>query len=104
DVQRVFLGPRFTGRAMRACERRLLDAVNLLVVSSPDFISRYFAPVQRYRGPWHLLENKIAGHWMRSSGEACPGRPRLLRAGKPWVIGWFGVLRCRKTLDLLERL
>lgn len=104
DVQRIFMMMGPVGRTMRAAERQLLKAIDLLVVSSPEFVSRYFIPVQNYRGPWHLLENKIAGHQIRKTCEAYLVRPNQLPVGAPWVIGWYGVLRCRKSLAMLARI
>lgn len=98
DVQRVFTGQGRSARAMRAAERRLLREADLLLVSSPDFITFYFAPVQGYTGPWHLLENKLSAH--QAGSRAAPLRP----PAPPWVIGWFGVLRCRRSLEALAAL
>jgi succinoglycan biosynthesis protein ExoL len=101
DIQRIFLGEERLNRCVRWIERALLKATDLLVVSSPDFMSRYFVPVQGYDGAWHLLENKV------SATKALPD-PTASQTQKPpappWVIGWFGVLRCRKSLGILERI
>lgn len=101
DVQRIFLGQGRVSMAVRWIERALLKHTHLLVVSSPDFMSRYFAPVQGYEGSWYLLENKV-------SAGLCLPQPQEPRRQKPsappWVIGWFGVLRCRESLDTLERI
>ena len=47
-----------------------------------------------------LLENKVlelAGQvrWIAEPPETAPS------CGEPWKIGWFGALRCRKSLELL---
>jgi succinoglycan biosynthesis protein ExoL len=94
DVQRVFTRPGLLGWAFRFAERRILARSALLVISSPRFLTSYFRPVQNYAGPWYLLENKVA-----PGG----GLPAVLRppAPPPWVIGWSGVLRCRRSLSIL---
>ncbi|MCZ3222505.1 glycosyl transferase family 1, partial [Acinetobacter baumannii] len=69
-----------------------------LVVSSPDFVSRYFAPVHGFAGPWHLLENKVIAHRLAAVAHRLERR-RV--AGPPWLIGWFGTLRCRRSLTIL---
>lgn len=101
DVQRVLVGERLVNRLFRALERWLLARCDLLVVSSPRFLSAYFRPQQGYRGPSFLLENKI---WF-DRGKAVPARAERTRArpGPPWVIGWFGTLRCRRSLEILCR-
>ncbi|GGK38228.1 glycosyltransferase [Salinarimonas ramus] len=104
DVQRVFLREDAAGRAFRAAERRALREADRLVVSAPAFVARYFEPMQAYRGPWSLLENKIPAARIA----AAPARfARTLThppLDGPIVIGWFGVLRCARSLVLLEEI
>jgi len=99
DVQRVFLREDLTGRFFRWVERRAMAGVSLLVVSSPDFISQYFAPMQKYAGAHFLLENKICPHQLPENF-AFDGQP-CAATGPPWRIGWFGTLRCKRSLGLL---
>jgi succinoglycan biosynthesis protein ExoL len=98
DVQRPFVAQGLISGAFRTAERALLGASDMLVVSSPDFISRYFAPVQKYRGPWRLLENKLSAHQVP---DGCGRRGSGMPAGPPWVIAWLGALRCRRSLEIL---
>jgi succinoglycan biosynthesis protein ExoL len=100
DIRRVMIDRGRLSALLRFIERRLLAACDMLVVSSTDFITRYFEPVQGYRGPWRLLENKIAAHQMPAHPrDARPGPP----PGPPWVVGIFGVLRCWRSLEILRR-
>jgi succinoglycan biosynthesis protein ExoL len=98
DIQRLMVRPDRVGRIARAVERWILGRSALLVVSSPDFVTRYFAPVQGFAGPWHLLENKVMAHRL---AEVAHRLERGRVAGPPWVIGWFGTLRCRRSLTIL---
>ena len=50
DVQRIFIGGGVINKAMRRLERYLLARCDMLVVSSPDFIARYFQPYHGIRG------------------------------------------------------
>ncbi|NIA67636.1 glycosyltransferase family 4 protein [Pelagibius litoralis] len=107
DVQRIFIGGSLKNIVFRWLERRLLNRCALLVVSSPGFVSQYFKPVQGYRGRVFLLENKIsfaqAGAVERPPAtQAALCRP--VDQNRKWVIGWFGTLRCPKSLDILCRL
>jgi hypothetical protein len=98
DVQRIFIGEGPINRLFRWAERTLLRSCDLLVVSSPDFMSRYFLPRQSYSGPWRLLENKV------SPGQFSLRPPQMILrppAPPPWVIGWFGRLRCIRSLEIL---
>lgn len=99
DVRRVFIGRSLMSRLFRFAERRLLAATDVLVVSSPDYMTRYFWPVQGYAGAWRLIENKLGGM-------PCDKPPvdQALAPGPPWVIGWFGVLKCRRSLEILARI
>ncbi|WP_334164273.1 glycosyltransferase [Phenylobacterium sp.] len=103
DIHRLMLGEGAKSRAMRAVERALMRRARLLVVSSPAFLTHYFAPMQgvgeRLPIQTLLVENKPL--------ELGAGRAprRLMRApGPPWRIGWMGAIRCRKSLDILTAL
>jgi len=99
DIHRMVLGSGVKPRAVRMIERWLMARSALLVVSSPAFMDHYFRPLQHFAGAWHLIENKLHA----SQIEGAPPRRPVPPApqGQPWVIGWFGVLRCRRSLDIL---
>jgi succinoglycan biosynthesis protein ExoL len=102
DVQRVFIGGRPINRLFRWAERALLRSCDLLVVSSPDFMSRYFLPYQNYTGQWRLLENKVSPQQLPPASS--PASRRRPPDPPPWVIGWFGRLRCMRSLEILCRI
>ena len=100
DIHRLLL------RAGRASARRCAapsgcfgrDAA-LLVTSSPAFVRNYFAAVRADRRAGRAAREQGAGFRRRCRRA---GKPRHCRsAGEPWKIGWFGALRCRKSLELL---
>ena len=98
DIHRLLLGSGATAHAMRAAERRLARGAALLVTSSPAFARAYFEPHGQVTAPIEYVENKVldlGGH-----GEARPAPEP--EPGEPWRIGWFGALRCRRSLDILE--
>ena len=98
DVHRLLLRDDLAGRALRGAERYFGRRAGLIVTSSPAFVEHYFKPLSGIRAPVHLLENQVLE---LSGGEAgLPARTRP--AGEPWRIGWFGAIRCRKSLDLLS--
>lgn len=96
DIHRLMLGEGAKSRLMRSVERRLLARSALVIVSSPAFLEHYFQARQGYRGPHLLIENKPP------AGPASSGPAPMARA--PWRIGWFGMLRCSKSLALLSAL
>jgi succinoglycan biosynthesis protein ExoL len=101
DVQRIFLGDRAINKVMRWVERWLLARCDVLVVSSPDFVSQYFQPRQKFSGSWYLLENKI---FVPSATDGQLALRHRIHEGPPWVIGWFGTLRCVRSLEILSRI
>ena len=101
DVQRVLLRENSTGRLMRWAERWLMTRCAMLVVSSPEFVNRYFAPIQRYSGQWRLIENKVGDPLV---GSRIPVVEQPHDNSKPWVIGWYGVLRCVRSLGALAHI
>lgn len=103
DVHRLLLSERPHGAALRWLERRLMANASLLIVSSPAFVTQYFEPRQglgtRLRTPWKLVENKVF-----PAPPAAPASVRRPRPCRPWRIGWFGAIRCRRSLDILSEL
>ncbi|MBD9375299.1 glycosyl transferase family 1 [Rhizobium sp. ARZ01] len=100
DIHRLLLRKDWAGRAIRAVEARLGQGVSLLVTSSPAFVENYFRPLSGIEAPVFLLENKVLE--LDEDAPSVPG-PRCPGEDAPWRIGWFGALRCRKSLDLLSR-
>lgn len=99
DIHRSLLGQGLASQAVRAVERRLARGCALLLTSSPAFVREYFLPVQRLALPSRLVENKL----LLLDGDPRPPR-QSPPEGPPWTIGWFGNLRCRKTLATLTSL
>ncbi len=100
DVQEVFFFQNLKGAIFRMIERWVLRRSALLVVMSPGFVRGYFATTQNYKGPWYALENRV-------QTEDLSERPAV----EAWeeitdrvVIGWFGTLRCTKSMKILEEI
>ena len=95
DIHRLLLAGNAVGRAMRAAERRFARSAQLLLTSSPAFLRDYFEPHGQLDAPTLLLENKVLD---LNGLSLAPKRPT---SGEPWKIGWFGALRCARSLDTL---
>lgn len=100
DIHRLLLRKDLAGKAIRAAEAHLGRDVCALITSSPAFVENYFKPISGLTAPIMLLENKVLELSERDAPIA-PG-PRLPQDGEPWRIGWFGALRCSKSLKLLS--
>ena len=101
DVQAFFFDAGLKGRMFRAIERFMLRRLSLLVVTSPGYIRGYFQPVQNYRGPVYVWENKL----LAEQFEDLPPPTELDAHRKPpfpWIISWHGTLRCPRSMMLLS--
>jgi succinoglycan biosynthesis protein ExoL len=100
DIHRALLSERLGEKLLRLLESNLWRDVDLLLTSSPAFIRNYFTP-RGFRSPIRLVENKVL-----MVGESDPGTSSVVRPppGPPWRIGWFGMIRCRKSLAILGSL
>lgn len=97
DVHRFLARPDPFGAGMRAAEAALLRHVALVVVSSPAFVREYFDKHHPRRAPTVLVENRLPwgfDYGSRPDAAAALAHERLR-------IGWFGNLRCERSLTLL---
>jgi len=101
DIHELMTKKNVKGILLRYIEKYILSKSYKLVVSSQRFMDNYFIPYQNYKGKVFLLENKsfpINGFDYNRVYSA----NKIM--GKPWVIGWFGTLRCKKSLLILQHL
>lgn len=106
DIHRLMLTHHPISVALRMLERHLLRSCSMLVVSSPAFLTSHFARYGSALPPQLLLENKVLAEDAPSGQLDCIGQLRATvpSEGPPWRIGWFGVIRCRRSLQLLANL
>ena len=98
DVHEALTKPGLVAKVLRWLERRVLSRADLLVVSSPGFIKNYFEPVQGFTGNHIWVENKLYFGSQPVSRPSSPQQPK----SSSITIGWIGVIRCQRTLDLLK--
>ena len=101
DIPPILTGRGIAAAMLRWVERRCLKLVDLLALSSPAFHRNHYAAVQHHRGPWFLFENKLHPSITRITR---PPARSPVRSGKPWVIGYFGLIRGEQTFALMTRL
>ncbi|MBX7483654.1 glycosyltransferase [Qipengyuania qiaonensis] len=101
DIHRLLLGEGLPHRLVQSVEARLLRRVDLILTSSPAFAREYFAH-RPYDGDIVLLENRLDTSPFGGDPGVRPAPPTPPQGR--WTIGWFGMLRCRRTLRELLRL
>ena len=97
DIHRSLIGSGAGAKAVQFVEGQLLPRVDLLLTSSPAFLTHHFDRTS-LNAPSYLIENKLL-----IADRYAPDRQQT-EAQAPLVIGWFGMLRCRKTLAFLSDL
>ena len=96
DVHRFLARGDALGAGFRAAEAALIGDVALVVVSSPAFVREYFDKRHPGRVRSVLVENRLP------AGFEYGPRPALHTPANGSVrIGWFGNLRCERSLSLL---
>lgn len=96
DIHRLLIGSRFASRRLRNLEQFLGKRASLLMTSSPGFVENYFQKQSRLQLPTIIVENKVFADPLSFSRGARP------YGSAPWKIGWFGAIRCRRSLEILS--
>jgi len=97
DLHRLLLESSKAAKLVQSIESKVLTKVDGLLTSSAAFLRHHFDHTT-LNAPTHLIENKLL----------VPSTPNTLPdpmpAGPVLRIGWFGMLRCKKTFEFLKRL
>jgi succinoglycan biosynthesis protein ExoL len=105
DIHPLLSQRSFKSAILRWLERRVLNRCQLLVVSSPAYLSEYFRTWQGFSGPAFVLENKWADERSFPQVRQLPfADPGDSAQNARWTIGWFGNMRCRRSLEILCQL
>jgi succinoglycan biosynthesis protein ExoL len=95
DIHRLLTSRNLPSQLLRAIENELTREVDLVLTSSSRFITEYFS-FRKFDAPVKVFENKVLPF---DSGMA---RQPSLPSGPPWKIGWFGMIRCRRSFAILS--
>jgi succinoglycan biosynthesis protein ExoL len=88
DIVSRLYGSSWTARSLRTVERWALRHCNLIVVTSPRYVSEYFVKQQRQTSErFFLLENKVP-HFTPAPKPSAPWD-----GSRPLRLGYFGLLR-----------
>jgi succinoglycan biosynthesis protein ExoL len=98
DIHKTLLSASPATHFIRTIEDKLVRASNAIITSSPGFIRNYFEKKSGFDVNIALFENKVL------SFDKTSKRPFLAKPSPPWTVGWFGMLRCKRTFDTLAQL
>ena len=100
DIRKVFAHNNFKGKLFRLLEKHYLNKIDALVITSPKFLTDYFVKIQNYnRNNVFLIENKpdiLNSEFSVQDIE--------LNNDDKIVIGYFGRIRCERSLEILTGL
>ncbi len=102
DIRTSLVKKGLISKILRSVERFLLKRISLLMVTSEAYITEYFEGIQGMNDVDILmLENKLNKD---DTPAPLPRKQDPWSEERPVTIGYFGVLRCRKSLKLLNKL
>lgn len=99
DIRTVFTNKGIIPKIFRAFEKFILKRTDLLVVTSEAYVHGYFKGIQKLNKlNYHVIENKPELKLNVSDINHEKSDNQKIR------IGYFGVLRCSRTLEVLKKL
>jgi succinoglycan biosynthesis protein ExoL len=103
DIRELFFSPSLAGKLIRWVEKTVIPRIDLLIVTSPEFVSEYFIRLRKIHvSDYLIIENKI--HCKKIQHSGTQSDQTILTNKQKVRIGYFGVLRCAATLDCLIEL
>lgn len=98
DIRTALAGDSVKAKILRSIESKLLKTVDILVASSPEFITDYFKK-HYHKLPSNILviENKLDENYIikKNIGKKKP-------VDNVITVGYFGVLRCFRSWEILK--
>lgn len=100
DIRSILVESGIFPTLLRNLERFLLKRVSVVVVASPAYIDGYFKPYQKTENTYFVIENKVDKNLLDNQTKS------ILPVSKkdPITIGYFGMLRCERSLNVLKQL
>jgi succinoglycan biosynthesis protein ExoL len=101
DIREILIGKAPINYLARFFEKILLKYVSILVITSKAFYTEYFKKIQNVKSlEYHVIENKLDTDKMATTYL----QELVGNDNKEIAIGYFGVLRCMRTLEILKML
>ncbi len=104
DVHRLLCRSDLIGKVMRFIEGKLVARTAGVLVSSPAFLTHHFEP--HYAGKYRafLVENRLPASFAKAIARPPRHRQNQSADSTPIRLGWVGILRCARTLDLMKKI
>ncbi|GAB3170350.1 hypothetical protein GCM10027291_21960 [Telluribacter humicola] len=97
DIREMFFRKGVLGKLLRRIEKAVIPQMELLIVTSPEYVTEYYQKLRRLSIRKYLvIENKI-----HAGLHQLPGTSRQMTSSPRIRIGYFGLLRCKASLDCL---
>lgn len=100
DIRAILVEKGFVSSVLRTFERFLLKRTSIVVVASPAYVDGYFKSIQQADNTYFVIENKV-------DKDHLPDQTEFLQPGskkETITIGYFGMLRCERSLQVLKEL
>lgn len=101
DIHNILIGQNFIAKTLRSVEHFLLNRTAAVVVASPAFIDGYFQNIQKVSPTFVVIENKVESDL--STKPVTVSNDKLSEKSFT-TIGYFGMIRCEMSLQLLTSL
>jgi succinoglycan biosynthesis protein ExoL len=98
DIEPRLYGGGLKGAILRSIESKVLRSADHIVCTASGFMTQFYEPRLKVTTPWTVVENKLPADLLEE-GQRC--NPHADRVGGPIRIGWFGLIRCEVTLQML---
>lgn len=100
DIRSILVENGLFPTLLRSLERFLLKRVTVVVVASPAYIDGYFIPYQKTETTYFVIENKVDKDLLDNQTKSISP----ISKKDAITIGYFGMLRCERSLKVLKQL
>lgn len=104
DIRDIQLRSGIMGKLIRWLDGKVVDRCRLIVVTAPDFLNSYYHHWVKTRTPGLVIENKLEQAVVSNFRQSINASTNIRNSNGRLVIGYFGLLRCQWSWDVLKYL
>jgi succinoglycan biosynthesis protein ExoL len=98
DIRPIQVKNSILGFLIRFFDRFFINRCSLIAVTSPDFYEEYYANILNIEKEYLVIENKVADNSLAIYDQTLPDKTSVIS------IGYFGLLRCKWSWEVLKLL